>query len=268
MKNKSQRKPRNERILVTTQDEVSSINIGVDPVTGKIQFDQAVINSHAEVAYDRTKGEKILSKIPLPPDELRVDSNAAIESAFDLVFAVDTNTRAIKGEITSVTGVVQCHKIFIADQSGLAERVWRYFSPIAFAFTGARDPVERAGWALVIELIYNSANYSTYERIGIIVDAYLGDLPSYNSRKKPIVPGVFLPERFSLLYASADTGGEYFANQMLSHADRAAKICLAKIEDGTILLPQRRRDDMPFEKLLHINIKDPRDMKRDDAASI
>jgi hypothetical protein len=258
MKNDSERKPRNERILVTTQDQVSSINVGFDPVTGKIHFDKAVINSHSEVTYDRTKGEKIVSKIPLPPNELRIDPNAAMESTFDIVFAVDTNTKAIRGETTSVTGVVQCQKIFIADQSAMAERVWHYFSPIAFAFTGARDPTERAGWALVIEQIHNSADYAQYERIGIIVDAYLGDLPSYNSRKEPIVPGVFLPERFSLLYASADTGGEYFANQMLSHADRAAKICLAKIEDGTIALPKRRQDDVPFEKLLHIDIKDPR----------
>jgi hypothetical protein len=258
MKNESERKPRNERILVTTQDEVSSINIGFDPVTGKIHFDQPVINSHSEVAYDRTKGEKIVSKIPLPPDELRIDPHAAIESAFDLVFAVDTNTKAIRGETTSVTGIMQCQKIFIADQSGMAERVWQYFSPIAFAFTGARDPIERAGWALAIEQVHNSADFAQYERIGIIVDAYLGDLPSYNTRKEPIVPGVLLPERFSLLYASADTGGEYFANQMLSHADRIAKICLAKIDDGTIVLPQRKRDDLPFEKLLHIHIKDPR----------
>ncbi len=140
----------------------------------------------------------------------------------------------------------------------MAERVWHYFLPLAFAFTGARDPAERAGWALVIEQIHNSAEFAQYERIGIIVDAYLGDLLSYNTRKESIVPGVFLPKRFSLLYASADTGGEYFANQMLSHADRAAKICLAKIEDGTIALPQRRRDDIPFDKLLHIDIKDPR----------
>ena len=104
MKNESERKPRNERILVTTQDEVSSINIGFDPVTGKIHFDQAVINSHSEVAYDRTKGEKIVSKIPLPPDELRIDPNAAMESAFYIVFAVDTNTKAIRGETTSATG--------------------------------------------------------------------------------------------------------------------------------------------------------------------
>jgi hypothetical protein len=93
MKNESKKKPRNERLLVTTRDEVSSINIGFDPVTGKIRFDPAVINGHSEVAYDRTKGEKIISKIPLPPDELRIDPNAAIESSFDIVFAVDTNTR-------------------------------------------------------------------------------------------------------------------------------------------------------------------------------
>jgi hypothetical protein len=258
MKNESKRKTRNERILVTTRDEVSSINIGFDPVTGKIHFGQAVINGHSEAAYDRTKGEKIISKIPLPPDELRIDPNAAIESSFDIGFAIDTNTRAIQGEPISVTGVIQCHKIFIADESGVAERVWHYFSPIAFAFSGARDPAERAGWALAIELIHNSGDYAPYERIGIIVDAYLGDLSSYNTRKQPIVPNVFLPKRFSLLYASADTGGEYFANQMLSHADRAAKICLAKIEDGTISLPKRQHDDMPFERLLHINIKDPR----------
>jgi hypothetical protein len=199
MKKESERKPRNERILVTTRDEVSSIKIGFDPATGQILFDQPVINSHSEVAYDRAKGEKIISKIPLSPDKLRIDPNAAVESSFDIVFAVDTNTKPIHGERVSVTGVMQCHRIFVIDQSGIAEQVWHYFSPIAFAFAGARDPAERAGWALAIELIHNSAAYSTYQQIAIIVDAYLGDLSSYNTRQQPIVPGVFLPEGFSLL---------------------------------------------------------------------
>ena len=261
MKPDSKRKPRNEQILVTTRGEVSSINVGFDPVTGKIHFDEPVINSHSEVAYERKKGDKIISKIPIPSDELRFDANAAIENSFDIVFAVDTNTKTIHGEAVSVTGVMQGHKIFIADQSGVAERFWHYFSPISFAFAGARDPAERAGWALAIEFIHNSPDYFPYERIGIIIDAYLGDLSAYNTRKQPIVPGVFLPKRFSLLYASADTGGEYFANQMLSHADRAAKICLAKIEDGAISLPQRQQDGIPFQRLLHIDIKDPRQAK-------
>jgi hypothetical protein len=261
MKPDSERKPRNERILVTTRDKVSSINVGFDRTKGKIYFDEPVINSHSEVAYDRKKGEKIISKIPIPGDELRINPDAAIENSFDIVFAVDTNTRSIRDERVSVTGVVQCHKIFIADQSGVAERVWHYFSPICFAFAGARDPAERAGWALAIELIHNSPDFVPYERIGVIVDAYLGELSGYNVGKLPIVPGVLLPKRFSLLYASADTGGEYFANQMLSHADRAAKICLTKIEDGTISLPQRQEDGIPFQRLLHINIKDPSQAK-------
>jgi hypothetical protein len=85
MKPDSERKPRNERILVTTRDEVSSINVGFDPVTGKIHFDKPVINSHSEVAYDRKKGDKIISKIPIPSDELRFDPNAAIENSFDMI---------------------------------------------------------------------------------------------------------------------------------------------------------------------------------------
>src|SRR5262245_18900101 len=142
MKPDTERKPRNERILVTTQDEVSSINVRFDPVTGKFHFDKPVINSHSEVAYDRKKGEKIVSKVPVPSDELRIDPNAAIENCFDIVFAVDTNTKAIQGENISVTGVIECRRIFIADQSGMAERVWHYSSPISFAFAGARDPAE------------------------------------------------------------------------------------------------------------------------------
>src|SRR5688500_18042810 len=157
MSKRNKTKPRSERVLVTTKDVVDSISISVDHETGKIRFDKPVINSYSETAYDREKGEKIISKVPLSPEGLSADPDAAIAANFDAVFSVDTNTWSLDGREVSATGIVACRKIFIGTQGSPLEPVWRYHTPLCFAFTGPRDKPERAGWALAMGFVHNSS---------------------------------------------------------------------------------------------------------------
>ena len=78
MSKHEKRKPRNQRVGGTTRDEVDSATILVNRRTGKIYFETPVVNTYSEVACDRAKGEKILSRISVPPEDLEADPNAAM----------------------------------------------------------------------------------------------------------------------------------------------------------------------------------------------
>jgi hypothetical protein len=232
MSKHEKRKPRNQRVGGTTRDEVDSATILVNRRTGKIYFETPVVNTYSEVACDRAKGEKILSRISVPLEDLEADPNAAMFANFDLVFSADTNTWTLGERQVSVTGIIEARKIFLGDETGIAEPSWGYTTPVCFAFGGSRDAPERAGWFLATDFIQNSPEYRQYRRIALIVDHDLAHIDEYNARTRPIAGDVFLPKGFSLVYASCDQGGEYFANQMLRHADRVATFAWKKSRTG------------------------------------
>jgi hypothetical protein len=229
---------------------VSSLQIRVNTQTGKIVFDTPVINGYSEVVYDRAKGEKIISRFELSPDELEPSPNATLTNNFDILFAVDTNTIVVDGVATSVTAITECNRIYAVDPEGQADLAWRYHINRCFAFSGARDPAEKAGWAFAVEYIYNSQAFREYPRIGMIVDAYLNDLKSYNDRTSPIVANIYLPKGYTMLYASGDSGSEYLANKLLQCSDRQAGSILKMISTGTVVMPPRNPSDNPQSLLL------------------
>lgn len=55
---------------------------------------------------------------------------------------------------------------------------------------------------------------------GIIVDSHLDNIGLYNQRLAPIVDGMFLPERFDLIFATSDSGCDQFiSNKMMVTCD-------------------------------------------------
>lgn len=73
-------------------------------------------------------------------------------------------------------------------------------------------------------------SFSHVKNIPIIVDSDLDKLPLYNSRELPIIDGYYLSERFSLVYASADGGSEYFPNKLIRICDKQAIKALNQIK--------------------------------------
>jgi hypothetical protein len=125
MTKRDKTKPRNERVGGTTRDEVDSATILINRKTGKISFATPMVNTYCEVATDRRKGDKILSRIPTAPEDLERNPNTAMSASFDAVFSVDTSTRPVGEHQVSVTGIIECLKIFLGDDSGAAEPAWR-----------------------------------------------------------------------------------------------------------------------------------------------
>ena len=231
---KVDKKPRKEYIYATTSNEVDSITLSVDPKTGEVTFETEVKDTYSETSYDRPKGPKILSRTPQDSNNLKFDHHVAIKENYDIVFAVDTNTKMIKGHNISVSGIIQAQKIFAVDETGSTTESWQYFTPFCMDFMDVCTKPENLGWMKLIEYIQSEEKYSSYEKIGIIVDSDLENLKSYNSRSTQLFDSFFLPHRLRLIYGTSDAGKDLFANQMLKYADIVSSQCLKELEKGRV----------------------------------
>ena len=244
-KSKKRLKPRSEQIYSTTKGKVTEISWSFNPQTGDIDFDTEMINIYSETTFNRPKGRKVVSRVPIP-GEAQFNINDAIEKNFDVIFAIDTNTRKIRGCSISVSGVIQCQKVFAIDPFGVACRYWQYFTPFCMEFIEAKYKPENLGWMMLINYLTSSMRDILKKRIGIIVDSDLGNLNQYNLRTSPIYGEVFLPKNIQLIYASSEVGRDLFPNQMLKFADNASTIFLRALESGHIPLNNKRIEGAPY----------------------
>lgn len=89
---------------------------------------------------------------------------------------------------------------------------------------------ERYGWKKFIETIVRADDFNPEFIYGIVVDSELGLLPKINAREEPVFEDYFLPPNVSLIYGSADTGDDYFYNQLIRSTDRVASSALEKAQ--------------------------------------
>lgn len=89
---------------------------------------------------------------------------------------------------------------------------------------------ERYGWKKYIESFANGKDFNPEFTYGIIVDSELGLLPKINAGEEPVFENYFLPDNLLLIYASADTGENYFYNKLIRATDRVAASALKKAQ--------------------------------------
>lgn len=195
-----------------------------DPRTGDIRLlrnGQVVQpkSAYAEVTYKRKKSNKVLSRSPLRPGSMFVNTDRAL-TAFDAIFAVDTNTKIIDEETISVTGIVQGNVVSESSQSQTAIG----FSMIQLIeFRCPTENSEKIGWVEAIQLIRGAQGYSDSLSVALIVDSDLGAHDEINRGERELIPGVVLPENFTLFYGSSDSKNDSVANRMIELADNEAK---------------------------------------------
>jgi len=175
-------------------------------------------NAYHEINYNKGKGSKILNKIPLNPNQLLNDPNLALKN-FDLIFAIDTNTKLVNGEIISISCIVLCKLTQSKNNATIAE-----YAPIHFLeFKNIKQNAENIAWMKSIQLITTNPFYNPKLKIGFVIDSDLGNLPAYNKRTAPIYADFYLPQNIELIYASADVGKEFIVNKLISLCDKEAK---------------------------------------------
>lgn len=220
-----------DRITYVTVDmgvpkEVNGIKF--DPRSGEVIFlhdgnPVLPVNAHVETGYDRTKKFKVLNKAKLPMQELNANPNRRLET-FDLIFAIDTNSKTVGNETISVSCVVGGRNVLIPNHTAI-----RYGPANCLEFRNIRDKAENIAWQKCIELIQAAPEYKPSLKICMIVDSDLSNIPRFNSRELPIYGTFYLPENFELLYASTDSGKENIANQMIARCEKEASHLLQQI---------------------------------------
>lgn len=201
-------------------------------------------SAYAEVTYKRKKGNKVLSRSPLRPSAMFVNTDRAL-TGFDAIFAVDTNTKVIEEETVSITGIVQGETVPGSrhDQTAIG------FSMIQLMeFRSPIENPEKIGWVEAIKLIRGAQGYKDNLSIALIVDSDLGAHDAINRGEQELIPGVFLPENFQLLYGSSDSKNDSIANRMIGLADKEAKWLLCNTDQLSSPEELHLVDDKPYRK--------------------
>jgi hypothetical protein len=196
------------------------------------------LSAYIETTYQRdAKKPKIIHRTPLDPRNLSVDPNLALER-FDLLLAIDTNF------VTRPEGMIAMSCIVHCDYTSLGHQVLVEFEARQlFELRNVVGPPERIAWWLLIENVRSNAQFDSVRSVGIVVDSDFGNIAAYNERSRPILDEFYLPPKFELLYATADTGSEFIANKLIVCADRMAKALLERLVAG----------DIPDDGLLRIS---------------
>lgn len=182
------------------------------------------VDAYHYVNFNRKKGPKILNKTPLDPSKLIFNPDISLEK-FDRIFAIDTNTKVVNGEIISVSCIVLCK--LTRDKNNL---LFAEFAPVhCLEFRNIHGVAENIAWMRAIQFVTANPAYNMNLKFGIIVDSDLGNISSYNNRSKPIYSDFYLPKNIELIYASTDVGKEYLANKLISLYDKDATKLLEDI---------------------------------------
>lgn len=177
---------------------------------------------------DRTKSEKILNRAPISPSDLRFGAHSDL-TGYDYIFSIDTNTVQNENKKVSVSCIMQT--VIYFDKKELLQRS---IALCAIYILEAKNKAENLCWHILITMIQKSFEYNKNSKIAIITDSDLGQHHFYNERTQPYFEKNFLPENFTLLYASDK--GPNFQNKIIHKCDIAARTLMNNILSGKVVV--------------------------------
>jgi hypothetical protein len=225
------KKPRTTAITMDMGKPVAVNGVRVSP-DGSVELLRDGVplipeKAYHDVSYSRGKGPKILNRMPIDPARLVVNQYRHFKD-FNLLYAIDTNTRNVNSEKISISCVVLCKITAVEEDHMTAE-----YAPIhCLEFRNIKQFAENIAWMKAIQFVISHPLYGPNLKIGFIVDSDLGKLSAYNSRSLPIYGDFYLPQNVELIYASADVGKEFLENQLISVCDKEAEMLLEAVSKG------------------------------------
>ena len=208
--------------------------VEVDKYSNQLRFytefgEVKPISATFETSYERTKGEKVINKTFQSPDKVSYDPNNQF-AVYDKVFAVDTNTRTIRSDRISVTGVILST---IDDAITYRGSLVKASPTNCIEFRNTEFDPELTGLRCFIRNIIQHPNYNDKNKICIIIDHNLDKLEELNNKNIPIIEDFYLPDGITLVYGSSDVGkNDYLPNKLLSAAHKSANEILKYIEEN------------------------------------
>ena len=251
---KTIKKSRTETIYGTTKDIVDFLEVEIAPDGSGIRFAQEMVDTYVEKTLLREqKDPKCVTRIPTSGPEHTFLPDRAMKS-FDRIFAVDTGHRRIQGEEVSVTGVVEGQWNYIGSPRGLDKRI-RLKPVCCFGFQGVEEIVrEKVGWVVALAELQKSGPFKKTEKVALIVDSDLSHHSDYNSRRSPLVPGIYLPDNVTLVYASADKRDDV-TNYLIRWADSMNQQALKQLNNQTLPWDTSYRPHGLWQAIMNIPFK-------------
>jgi hypothetical protein len=229
------KKPREHTIIVMSPEPLHGFYYDKEKMefTGLTPDNRLIkpVIAYSQTHYMSDSGkEKVIARIQdkvIPNEE---DLMRHLFSDFDLVIAIDTNTKVIGNERISVTGIIHCIvKRMVEPGSYRVDFPWH--GAILFRNCPSELPSEKFGWITEIRRI-NQNPLSKSKRFAIVTDHDLDNHTSYNTKKTPIYKEFNMPENFKLMYGRSDGPSQSLLNYLVKQCDKESTEVLRMIEQN------------------------------------
>jgi len=182
------------------------------------------VKTTLERGYERVKGLKVLSRMPISSrGPLSSDPNLALQK-YDTIFAIDANTKSIRGTEVSVAAIV------LGKWTERLPTLKLGFSPMwALEFHNVDCHPDLLALKHIVLQMESDPRRVQAGRVALIIDSNLRDLESIVSRQTPILDDCYFPSWADLIFAS-DAAQDSVCNLLLRQSDRAANNLLRQIE--------------------------------------
>jgi hypothetical protein len=205
--------------------------VTVDRQTGRVRLFHDGVEKFPESArvaltYSRRKGTKTTVSISTDSRALIPHPNRPVQD-FDVLLAVDTNYRLLRGQLVAVTAVLPAKNLPIRIPGKTSVALAK---PEGFEIRNPAGSPERIGWMEVLIRYTNGPDYLPSQATALIVDCDINHHPGINQRILPVFGQYNLPTGITVVYASTDTPNDSIPNKLIGIADQISRSLLRQIE--------------------------------------
>jgi hypothetical protein len=222
MARKSKRtKKRLTAFHATSKGKTNLISITVDTATGSVELAEADPSTYRSVVYyERASSkDKILLEMPASTRGNAFDVNSQLSTQFNQILAVDTNDYENNGRKFAIACVFVVPEALVV---GATKFHAVFLNAFVIVEPSPTTSAERIGWHIALQQNVLPGRFNPADRIALVVDSALGDLPRINSRVAPYYRDEMLPPNVSLLYASADNPTDTLPSALIRACDKHA----------------------------------------------
>jgi len=197
-----------------------------------LTLDNRLINTNltfSQTHYVSQSGkEKVINRIQDKVIPNEADLMRYLSSSFDLIIAVDTNTKEIKGKTVSASGFAHCIVQNTPEPNKYQVNILRQ-GIFLFRNCPSELTAEKFGWLTVMRNALMECPVEM-KRFAIVTDHDLDRHISYNDKQEPIFKNFYLPSNFKLMYGRGDGPTQNLLNFMVKECDKRATDILKEIE--------------------------------------
>ncbi len=197
--------------------------------------------AHVERAthYERAKGRKYQARVSVDQGHATIGGLDEL-ARLDHFIVIDTNTIEIDGTTVSVAFFIVCR---LVPGDGGVRLTSIDDRGHAYEFQGIKGNAEMLAMLKVANDTVRERGAHGKARIAFVTDCNLANHEAISKRERSIYGKHYLPDSFTLIYASADTGQE-LTNKLIRFCDAQATNYLNKLKGGGL----RRTGLAPLEE--------------------